>query len=72
MHDEILKIGDIVILKDQTKNLREGTIIGGVVKAIGHDYIVLYRYDVGIVTERREGVRKLNPDEVAEAGIHII
>lgn len=72
MENETLIIGDIVILRDQSKNLREGTIIGGVVKAISHDYIILYRHDVGFVTERRMDVRKLNPDEIAEAGIHII
>jgi hypothetical protein len=69
---ESLKIGDMVILKDQSQNMREGTIIGGVVKAIGHDYIVLYRHSVGFVTHRRMDVRKLTPDEIAEAGIHII
>ena len=71
MKDE-LKIGQIVILKDQSHNLRNGTLIGGVIKAMGDEYIILYKHMVGFQTIKRDAVRIVNPDDIGKERIEII
>lgn len=67
-----LRVGDIVVFKDQSKNLRNDCILGGAVMAIVDAAVVLHRHNRGLRTCRLDEVRKLEAADIPEDGIEVV
>lgn len=66
------KIGDIAVFKDQTKNMIDNSILGGIVVMVGNAVIFLQRHGRGIMSYDKEEMRLLKPEDVKEPGVEIL
>lgn len=66
------KIGDIAVFKDQTHNMIERSLSGGIVVMVGNAVVFLKRHGRGIMSYDKEELRLLKPEDVKEPGIEIL
>lgn len=69
---EPIKISDLVIFKDQSKNMFDNTLTGGIVMMITDTIVFLKRTGRGVMSYKREDLRLLKPEDVRKEGIEII
>ncbi len=67
-----LRVGDTVVFKDQSKNLRDDCILGGTVMQIIDTAVVLHRFHQGLKVYKLSEFRKLEAGDVPDEGIGVV
>lgn len=66
-----MKIGDLVIFKDQTKMLYKGALMGGVIMLIDDTFVILDRHGRAPTSYNTDEIRLLEPTDIPERGVEI-
>lgn len=69
--DEV-RVGDLVVFKEQNNELYKNGIKGGIVLAITDTHVVLQRHYRPPTVYQKDSIRKIEAADIPEAGVEVV